>query len=199
MTPLDAKMRRLALVLAAVCAVVVLAVAVKVHRVQAPLRLDVRAGHAVSARPLGIPLVPVRLARPYERLGDTGEFALLVVVVASWAAWVRDRAGAVLAVVGPAVTLVLTEVVGKPFVARREGTAYGFPSGHTAAIAALSMVGLLVAWRRWGRRGLLAAAPPAALAPLAMAVTVVRLRPTCCPTPWPAWSSASERSSAWPG
>ncbi len=174
--PLDVSARRWAVSIAGACALVVLAVALRVHHTQGPLRMDIRGHRLVDARPLGIPVVPLRLASAYDHLGDTTVFAVLVTAAAVSALWLRDRAGAVLAVLGPATTLVLTEVVGKPLVARDEQGAYGFPSGHTAALAALAMVVALVAYRRWGRRGLIATVPGLVLAPGAMVAAVVRLR-----------------------
>ena len=159
------------------CLLGFMALAAKVHRLPYPLHVDMLALWLVSVRPFGFAVVPVHAARIFQQLGTATAFAFLVGSLVLGAALVRDRVGVLLALVGPPVAVVLTEAVGKPGVARPEGymAANAFPSGHVTAMAAIAATVALLAYRRWGPRGLASVAPVAALLPLVMTVVVTRL------------------------
>lgn len=90
----------------------------------------------------------------------------LMALVAVFAVWLRRWDVAVLAVLAPGLTMLLTEVVFKPLLDRQfvidESTLSGvFPSGHESAVASCSLVLVIVAYQLpMGRRlrtGVLAA------------------------------------------
>jgi membrane-associated phospholipid phosphatase len=143
--------------------------------------MDIRGNTLAFAHLFGLPLVPLRLARHFVALGTDPDFAVAVGLLVAAALLLGDKLGARIALLGPPLALGLTEWVAKPLVGRNEVIAQngapllGFPSGHTTAVAALAMAATVVAYRRWGLRGLVGAAPLAALLPLAMVATVVRL------------------------
>jgi membrane-associated phospholipid phosphatase len=174
MQPLDVRDRRWALALTVASAAVVLVLAARIHRSGAPFWLDIQGQRVADGHVFGIPLVPGRAARLMVSLGDTPIFATLMVSVVVAALILRDRMSAVVALVACPLALLATEVIGKPLVGRRESTSYGFPSGHTTAMATLVALVALIAYRRWRRRGLVAIAPTAVLVP-AMALALVRI------------------------
>ncbi len=159
------------------CLLAFFVLAAKVHRLPSPLHIDVWAQWWVSARPMGFPLVPVRAAQVFQQLGTPGFFAFLVSLLVLGAALLRDRVGALLALVGPPGAVFLTDAVGKPGVARPEGymAANAFPSGHVTAMAAIAATAAVLAYRRWGVRGLAIASPFAVLLPSVMTLVVTRL------------------------
>ena len=77
---------------------------------------------------------------------------------------------------GPGLTLFLTEVVAKPLVDRHKGAGLSFPSGHAAGAAAIAAAAVLLVYRHWGLRTAAWAAVPAAALPLGAALGVVHLR-----------------------
>ena len=125
-------------------------------------------------RPFGIPLVSIRAAVDFQKLGRPAVFAGLVAVLVLIALALRDWLGAAIAAAGPGLALLLIERVGKPLVGRREPFADGFPSGHATAMAALGAVIFVLAYRRWGWKGALVASPLAAAFPIGMAAAVTR-------------------------
>jgi membrane-associated phospholipid phosphatase len=178
--------RKWAIVGVAGCAAVLADLAFAVRHFQGRLGIDSRGDQLAGAHPLGLPLVPLSLAQRYVRLGTGPDFAVAVAVLVAAALLLGDRIAALIALVGPPAALALTEWVLKPLVGRREGLdrgvilqratgPLGFPSGHTTAVAALATAAAVVAYRRWGLRGLVGAAPFVAVFPLAMVGTVVRL------------------------
>jgi len=86
----------------------------------------------------------------------------------------KDNFSAAVAVTGPPLAVVIAEGLLKPIVGRQENGIYGFPSGHATALAALVASVALLAYRRWGRRALLAAAPFLPLLPLVMTIGLVQ-------------------------
>jgi undecaprenyl-diphosphatase len=174
MQPLDRRARRWALALTAASAAVVLALAARIHHSGAPLWLDVQGRRVANGHVFGIPLVSGRAARIVISLGDTPTFLILVAIVVLAALILRDRISALVAVAACPLALVLTEVIGKPLVGRRESGDYGFPSGHSTAIALVVAIVALLAYRRWRHRGLVAIAPAAVLVP-AMGLALVRV------------------------
>jgi membrane-associated phospholipid phosphatase len=174
MEPLNSRDRHWALVLTVASAAVVLVLAARVHHSASPLWLDIQAQRVADGHLFGFPLVPEHAARLLVSLGNTSVFASLIGAVVLAAVLLRDRIGAVVALVAGPLALAATELVGKPLVGRREGGGYGFPSGHTTAIATVVALALLVAYRRGGLRGLLVVAPVAVIVP-AMALALMRL------------------------
>jgi membrane-associated phospholipid phosphatase len=79
-----------------------------------------------------------------------------------WAARRRDMTGIVVAIVGPALTIVGVEFLAKPLVERRTPTGgLEYPSGHVAAGVALATVALLLVYRYVGPRRALLLTPVA--------------------------------------
>ncbi len=73
--------------------------------------------------------------------------AALSLVALAW----RDRVGAVLAIVAPGLTGALTEYVLKPLVNTPSLVGErAFPSGHAGGIVAVSVVAVVIVYRRWG-------------------------------------------------
>jgi membrane-associated phospholipid phosphatase len=176
MEPFGGRAIRLFLVVAAVCALVVLLLAARVHGVSTPLRADARANSAVRAHVWGVPLVPFDLAQRYQALSSIPWYVGLVTAVVATARYLRDQVMVVVSLLGPPIALLVAEMVGKPVVARLEFGAYGFPSGHTTASAALAMTAALLAYRHLSFRFLMAMAPLLVGVPLGMVLAVVRIR-----------------------
>jgi len=160
---------------AGLCALTVALVAARVHEVRGPLAADSRAQTVVRAHAWGVPLVPGRVAEHYRDLGTLPWVAVLVVVAVLVAALVHDYLMVAVALAGPPIAVFLVEEVGKPLVARPEFGGYGFPSGHTTAIASLAIVAALIVHRHLGRRALAVAVGVLATLTLAMILTVVRI------------------------
>jgi undecaprenyl-diphosphatase len=169
MEPLDQRSRCRALVFCAICVVVVAVLSVMVHGHGAPLAID----RYVDAR---LPVLSARSAHGLHRAGKTDGFVFAVVVLAGVAFSLGDRFSAIVAAVGCPLAATITEWIAKPLVGRHEPPGLGFPSGHTTTAAALAAVAALIAYRRWGKRGLLAVAPVSFLLPAVMALAVIRLQ-----------------------
>jgi membrane-associated phospholipid phosphatase len=162
--------------LGAACLTIVVAVGFRLHDVRGPVRLDVRTARPVFDRIYGVPVVPVRIARWFQRLGNPPQFAIIVGLLALAGAAMRDRLVIWVSMAAPVVAEILSEAVGKPLVGRTNrlgGDA--FPSGHTTAMTAIAAVLVLVVYRRWGTRALLWGVPVAALLSMSMVMSVVRL------------------------
>lgn len=168
MQPLHQRSQWMAFTLASACALVVVSLALKVHYVQVPLRSDLRASQVVNHH-----FVPNWLAAGLEGTGKAWPFALCITALMTAALGLRDRFVALIALVGPPIALLLAEA-SKPLVARQEGPAFGFPSGHTTAVAAVVTVVAMVIHRRWGARLSSVVAPGLVLVAVAMTITVVR-------------------------
>jgi hypothetical protein len=172
---LDGRARRWALMGAVFCLCLFAGLAVGLHGVDGPVTLDVRAASVVFSRPFGIRLVPYLIASRFELLGNTAPFAVLVAGVAAVGLWRRDWLVTAVGVVGPPLAVVLSEL-SKRIVGRSVEGVLSFPSGHVAAMAAIVVVVVLLAYRHWGLGGLASAAPLALLLPVGMVVTVVRIQ-----------------------
>ncbi|GAC1319928.1 MAG: phosphoesterase [Acidimicrobiales bacterium] len=156
------------------CLAVMVAVGLRLRRVHGAVGLDVRSARPVFARPFGIPLVPDRLADQFVKLGSPVPFALMVLALLSWALWRRDIAAAVTALLGPPFAVFAAEHL-KAYFDRTETGADAYPSGHTSALAAIAMVVVVLAWRRWGPRSLFTTVPIALALSGGMVLTVVRI------------------------
>jgi membrane-associated phospholipid phosphatase len=176
MEPFQGRAVRLFLVIAAVCALVVLLLGARVHGVSAPLHADARANSAVQVRVWDVPLVPFDIAKRYQALTSMPWYVGLVAAVVATAWLLRDFVMVIVSLLGPAIALLLAEMVGKPLVARLEFSAYGFPSGHTTAAAALATTVALLVYRHLSFRFLMATGPLLVGLPLGMVLAVVRIR-----------------------
>lgn len=84
-----------------------------------------------------------------------------------------DRFSATVAVLACPLALTASELVGKPLVGRPEGAGFGFPSGHTTAVATVVALVALIIYCHWHARALIWAAPIAVLLPV-MSLSLVR-------------------------
>jgi membrane-associated phospholipid phosphatase len=167
--------RRWMVVVVIGCLVVVLYLGTRLATSQGPSALDQRIARLISGRLFGLPVVPLGGARIFQQLGGTVPFAVLTVGLALAGAWVGDWLSAFVALAGPMSTLVVTEFVLKPLYRQGPLGTESFPSGHTAALAALSAAMAFLAWRRWGTRGLAVGASVGALLSVLMVLAVVRV------------------------
>jgi undecaprenyl-diphosphatase len=170
---LDGAGRRVLVAAAAVLLVLVALVGLRVHGDTTPLRVD-RAGSRLAGHDLG------RLDSPqlFDRLVWIGSPVCVATVIALMALWAlrrRDRVGAALAVAGPVVALVITELIAKPLVDRTNGGALAYPSGHVTGATALATVAVLLAYRHWGLELAAKVAVVVAVVPLVVGIGVVRL------------------------
>jgi len=102
--------------------------------------------------------------------------ALIGVLGLAVIAWCRrDGRALILCLVGPALAVVMTDVVLKPLVDRHLGGGLAYPSGHATGAAAVSalMLILLHRWRGWRATAWLA--PLAFAIPVGMGLALVRL------------------------
>lgn len=91
-----------------------------------------------------------RLALAIDFLGEPLGSALVLVVLVAACLLARDRRLAVLAVLGPGLTVLVTTLT-KPLVGRTiNGDNLSFPSGHTAYATAIGLVAALLLASRIG-------------------------------------------------
>ena len=170
--PADSRQQLVALLVGGGSALLFLTLVVLVWRTNGPVGLDRLADRLIRATGEG----RRRLWWTATRLGSPSWVALSSATLVSVALIWRDRVGALLAVLGPAVTGLLTEFVAKPLV--NCPASWGgrmFPSGHAGGLAAVAVVALVLVHRRWGRGATAVLAPLAAVAVFASSVGVVRL------------------------
>jgi len=118
------------------------------------------------------------LVRPDEvvRLGSSTFIIPVAVAIALVALAWRDRIGAVVAVVGPGATFVVTEYLAKPVINMPNPVgARAFPSGHSGGTAAVALVAVIVVYRRWGGVAALVAAPVVAVPVLLVDIALLDL------------------------
>jgi membrane-associated phospholipid phosphatase len=84
------------------------------------------------------------LARGLISFADPPQVAILLSAVAGAAAIARRWAGVVLVIGGTLTAVTITEVILKPFVGRLRYGHLSFPSGHTAAIAAIAVATVIL-------------------------------------------------------
>lgn len=141
-------MRRPLLVAVALAAVVFTALAVRYAGTSGPGALDAR----VQALVVPIARAHHRIAHFTADLGSPVAVITFALVLAALCYRLDRRRLAVLAIVGPGITGVLTTGL-KPVLGRTIGDGFAYPSGHTGGatalglVAALLVVGLLVAKR----------------------------------------------------
>lgn len=163
--------RRWAALMAAGLFAVVLVIGLRVAHTTGPLHVDQLGARVVDSS--------TGTRHSFHRLvwlGSPTFVGVAVVGLALWRLTQRDLVGAVLAVLGPLLAVVLTEVVAKPLIGRHMyagGHAFAFPSGHVTGAAALAAVAVALAVRQWGRWAAWAAVP-AILLPLGVSAGVVR-------------------------
>ena len=169
---------RLGLVLASlVCFAVLIALGLKLHDVRGPVRLNERADHLVFGHLFGVSVVPHWAARSYQELGQPVPFAILIAAIVVGLLWRRDLADAAVGALGVPIAVLLADAVAKPAFDRIGGSAVSqFPSGHTTAMTAVGVLLVLVAYRRWGTRGVVVSLPVAAWVSGSMILSVIRLQ-----------------------
>jgi undecaprenyl-diphosphatase len=140
-------MRKPALAVVFACAVVIALLGIHYAHTDAPGRIDSRLDHDIRRRLAAHHHLLDRLVH----LGDPATVVTLAVLLALWCALRRRWRGVALAVLGPAVSVVLTEVILKPLVGRHIGLAYSFPSGHTTGAFAIAVTAAVLLF---GERGL---------------------------------------------
>ncbi|MGF7235833.1 MAG: phosphatase PAP2 family protein [Frankia sp.] len=84
------------------------------------------------------PIAPV--FRGLTQLGSPAGIAVLSVLLAALSLAVGHRRAALLALACPPLAGALTEYALKPFIGRRAGRLYAFPSGHTTGAVAVAVV-----------------------------------------------------------
>jgi len=110
--------------------------------------------------------------RGVVRLGDAPFMIAATCALAAASVALRRHRLAIVALVGPGLTLLTTTVL-QPVIGRTVNGGYALPSGHTAGITAVLTVGsLLVIGLPGGRRGGILAAVTVALGTLAGGATM---------------------------
>jgi membrane-associated phospholipid phosphatase len=149
----------------------------KLHNVRGPVAVNERADRLVFGHLFGVSVVPDWAARSYRELGQPVPFAILTAAIVAVLVWRRDLADAAVAALGAPIAVLLADAVAKPVFDRTSGSSVSqFPSGHTTAMTAVGVLLVLVAYRRWGRRGVVISLPVAAWVSGSMIVSVIRLQ-----------------------
>jgi membrane-associated phospholipid phosphatase len=172
---IGARSTRWLLVLAALCAGAVIAMAVAVHHAGGPLVGDMRARAFVTGSLFGHAVMPLRVAHRYRVLVSAPSFITAIAGLVVVAVHVRDRVMVLVAIVAPAIALVLAEWVGKPLVGRLESGVASFPSGHATAVAAVATVAVLLAQRQLGSWSLAVTVPVHAVLTVGTVSAIVRV------------------------
>jgi undecaprenyl-diphosphatase len=167
------------MVLAAALLVVTVGLAVRVHSLVGPLRVDRWASRHIETRLPGGSSAHVGLAG-YNLIARTGApafVAITMLVAVVWAVHRRDTQAGVLAVVAPVVALVVAELLAKPIVGRQDPNGmWSFPSGTVTAVAAAAAVAVVLVYRWAGAPSAIVAALTLGVVPVVMSVAVVELR-----------------------
>jgi membrane-associated phospholipid phosphatase len=165
------------LVTSLACFAFLIGLGLALHSGRGLVSVNARANRLVFGHLFGRSVVPLRAARAYRELGQPVPFAILVSAIVAGLLWRRDLSDAVVAALGAPIAVLLADAVAKPVFDRATGANVSqFPSGHTTAMTALAVLLLLVAYRRWGRRGVLIALPVAVWVSGSMVVSVIRLQ-----------------------
>lgn len=118
-----------------------------------------------------------RLAHAAEQLGSRTGVGLAAVSLAGLALLRRDWVTGLVALLSPLVCFAITEYVAKPLI--NQPIAFGgraFPSGHTAGVTAVTLAGLILLCRRWGRVAGILFVPFGVAAVSAVGLAVLALR-----------------------
>lgn len=92
------------------------------------------------------------IAHVLANLGNPGQAALLILAVAGTAAATRRWSGVLLTIVGTLTAVAITELILKPLIGRLRSGYLSFPSGHTTAVAAVTIAAaILIVSARWPR------------------------------------------------
>ena len=154
-----------------------IALGLELHSRRGPVSVNERANRLVFKHLFGVPVVPLRAAHAYQQVGQPVPFAILVSVIVVGLLWRRDLPDALVAALGAPIAVLLADDVFKPVFDRiRSRNVTEFPSGHTTAMTVLAVLLLLVAYRWWGRRGVVIALPVAVWVSGSMIVSVIRLQ-----------------------
>jgi membrane-associated phospholipid phosphatase len=164
--------RGLAALIVVVAAVATAALGVRYAHTRTPGRLDRHFDDEIQRRLAGHPHLLVRLVD----LADPGSVIVICAVLCALFLLMNRTRLAILAVLGPALAGGLVDLVLKPLFGRHLGTMLSFPSGHTAATAALALV-VIIAMVGPGRlpwpfviRGLVVVAATASVPVIAIAL-----------------------------
>lgn len=157
--------------------VVVVVVGLKLQSVKGPVSVDAAASREITQHRGAGGAAVVQGSRAAVTLGDEIPVLLGTAALVLWAAFRRDVRGAVVAVVGPSVAIFLTEYVLKPLIDRQNiDGQLTYPSGHVAAVVAVSATALLLVYRYAGPWLAVLWSPVALAATAAIAFAVVVLR-----------------------
>ena len=162
--------RRNTLAVAAGCLLVFVVLAVIVRSIDGPLEGELR----VSRFVLDHPFLSSDFWQHVIDLAGALPLVCAIATLVVTAMLLRDGFIAIVASVGPALAIGLSEGVAKPLVARPEGPLYGFPSSHSTSVAAVACVAALLIQRHSSRVGFAIGAPLLALVPIAMTVALIR-------------------------
>jgi membrane-associated phospholipid phosphatase len=168
---LPARLRAPAAALVVGCAVLFLVLAVRYHGSGSPGGFDSWVAKILPR--VGYP------RRGLARTTDLGPFAFFILDAIVTVALLLRRSWwqAALAVGGPVLTMLVVEVA-KPLIGRRNHGSLCLPSGHTAAVTTVALVGALLLVQRMRTRPVLAAILgflAATILAAAMAVVLVLL------------------------
>lgn len=163
--------RRAAAGLAVACAVGAVVLGVRYHDAAGPGRFD--RWWAPGSGPAD-GSAAYRALWAVVTLGDPVVVAVIGLGLAAWSAWRRHWAGALLAVVGPALAAAANDFLFKPVVNRTLGGVLSFPSGHTIAVTSVATVAAILVAARFRRRRRVTLAAVGAV-PCAVAAALVTL------------------------
>lgn len=153
-----------------------LVLAVLVRAVDGPLSVDVRLYQLLDRALLRIGVERYADLPTAILLGHPVTLLVLVGVPAAVSAAGRRWADVAVLALGPALAVVLGELVAKPLVGRRNtGAAYTFPSGTAAATAGVVTAIAIIVWRRGGWSWLTLSVPVLAGVPAVVGVAILGL------------------------
>lgn len=155
----------------------VVVLGLRLQSIKGPVRVDVAASSEIAQHRSTSGNVAHLGSRSLIKLGDEIPVMIAMGALALWAATRRDGRGMIVALVGPAAAITITEYVLKPLIDRQTtGGALSYPSGHVTAVVAVAAAALLLVYRYEGARIALLWSPVALGAVAAVAFAVVLLR-----------------------
>ncbi len=151
--------------------------AAEVWHANAPVTLDRALGRlGVTAGEDGLLGGNTRLALIGEWLGSREGVGLSAAALLALAVIWRDWLVGLLALLAPLGSFFVTEYLAKPLI--NEPIRYGgrtFPSGHSAGVAAVATMALVLLYRRWGGSAVALFAPVAVASTVLVGLAVLRL------------------------
>jgi len=175
--------RRALAIAAVVLFTMVIVMGFRVHDGNRPLHVDKAARRVVDSPQVAQALSATDLSETgsrsvFQTAVDLGSPYLVLAVVAVFggiAVRRRDRVAVVVCVAGPLLAIGLTELVGKPLVARHMRQALAFPSGHATDAGLVAALVLLLVFRWAGVRPLAVGMPFGVAVPVLVSIAVVGL------------------------